>query len=74
MKRVTLKNTKGLKAYLSNNPYKYEVVNNGCSIALYYHDLPELFSIAAHFGTWAAHNPQLVSIEELDQRGDIMGL
>lgn len=68
-----LKNQKGLVPFLSSHRCKYEVVQDGWYVQLTTNSREELFNIGKMFGDYLAANPQylLVTIEELEQRGDI---
>jgi len=71
---IQLKNQKGLVSFLNSKNYIYEVVQDGWSVSLDFHHAKDIFSVGVEFGQWLANNPQLVTIQELEQRGDIPGI
>lgn len=77
MHQIALKNKNGLVPFLDTTKYKYQVINDGWKVIV---NLPTLnvtvdsFELGTLYGQWLAANPQLVTIEELEQRGDIPGL
>lgn len=74
MKKTILKNEKYLVQFLTSHRFNYQVIQDGWAVELKVNSSQELFNIGKMFGDFLASNPQLISIEELEQRGDIPGL
>jgi len=71
MEIVQLRNDKGLVPFLSSHRCNYQVIQDGWAVELTVNSRQELFNIGKMFGDYSARNPQLLSIEELEQRGDL---
>jgi len=71
MTKFTLRNEKSLIIFLSSHRCNYQVIQDGWAIEVACNSYQELFNIGKMFGDYLVKNPQLVTIEELEQRGDL---
>lgn len=71
MAKLHLRNEKGLVPFLSSHRCNYEVIQDGWAVEIGVNSGQEIFNIGKMFGDYLATNPQLITIEELAQRGDI---
>lgn len=73
MQKIQLRNDKGLVIFLSSHRCNYKIINDGWSVELIVNSYQELFNIGKMYGDYLANNQHLtlVTIEELEQRGDL---
>lgn len=74
MKKYIIRNEKQLIEFLSSHRCNYQVINDGWDVQITVNNLQEFFNIGKMFGDYLTTHSNLLSIEELQQRGDIPGI